>query len=277
MTGTSAVFLKINTFHPFLLAGYRLLIASVALLPLFLRDLRRSGTPFSFKRISQSIIPGVFLAVHWMSWTIAARRTYAANMGLMVNLVPLIMPFAIFAITREVIRRHELVGTLVALIGVVVLGITSANVGSETWVGDVIAFVSAIFYAVYLALARRNRTGDGIWVYVVPLYLTAGVIAMVSGLVVAPPLGQTYDARNILSLLGLIAGPTIIGHSIANHSMRILSPQLVALSQFAQVVSAGVLGFFVLSEVPPAAFYVASAFIVAGVVVVIRGGRAEAA
>jgi len=276
VTGTSAVLLKLNTIHPFLLAGYRLVIASIVLLPLFLRDLKRSGQPFTFSRISQSIVPGILLAIHWMTWTIAARRTLAANMGLLVNLLPLIMPFVIYATTREVIRRHEVLGSIIALIGIAFLGITGATVGSDTWVGDLIGLGSAVFYAVYLALARRSRAEGSIWIYVVPLYLTAGVVALAAGLLVASPLRQSYDAVGVLSLAGLIVGPTIIGHSVANHSMRVLSPQLVALSQFFQIVSAGVLGYFLLAEVPPAGFYVAVAFVIAGVVVVVRGNRAAA-
>jgi drug/metabolite transporter (DMT)-like permease len=206
-----------------------------------------------------------------MSWTIAARNTIAANANLIVNMIPLFMPLAVFALTREIPKRFEIAGTAVALVGFAVLSVPSFRGTSETLPGDALAFGSMLFLATYLALARRNRGPGSVWIYVMPLYLVAGLLCVLTSLFFTSPAEQSYSPINILTLGGIILGPTVIGHSAINQAMARLPVQLVGLSQLSQTIWAGLMGLLVFGEVPHPLFAVAAACITGGVIIIIVG------
>lgn len=276
ITSTAVIFIKANTVHPLLFASLRLLGATVILSPFFVREAHRTYGRLSLDLIRPALIPGAFLAVHMMTWIMAARTTTAANANLIVNMTPLFMPVVVFLLTREGVRAWEMVGTLIALAGLAALGVPSFQGSRETLVGDVLAFGSMLFLATYLALARRNRGPGSVWIYVTPLYFVAGLICLAVSLFFTSPAAQTWSWRNILTLLGIVVGPTIIGHTAMNHAMGRLPTQIVGLSQLSQTIWAGLMAFLIFGEVPHPLFAVAAVCIAAGVVVIVIGGRKAA-
>jgi len=95
---TAVIMIKASGEHAVLLSSYRLFIGAVALTPLFLRDLRRHRDSFRLRDLRRSVIPGLLLGAHFISWIIAARMTTATNASLIVNLVPVAMPFFLASI-----------------------------------------------------------------------------------------------------------------------------------------------------------------------------------
>ena len=104
----SVIFIKASTEHPLLIAAYRLFVASLVLTPFMLRDLKRLGQKFSFKMLRPSIIPGMTLSLHLITWIIGARMTLAAHATLIVNIVPAFIPIFLFVFSREIINRREI-------------------------------------------------------------------------------------------------------------------------------------------------------------------------
>ena len=76
-------------------------------------------------------------------------------------------------------------------------------------------------------------------------------------------------------MLALAAIPTVCGHSLLNAAMRRIRGQIVSLCNVSQFVFAGVMGYILFQEVPPAVFYAASAIVVAGVIVVVLSAPPE--
>ncbi|MFP4376258.1 MAG: DMT family transporter [Spirochaetales bacterium] len=271
IAATAVILIKVNQFHPFALAAYRLLFAVVVLSPLYLRDLRRLGLRLNWQLVRPSILPGAFLAVHFMSWNIGARNTVAANASLIVNMLPVFLPIVLLALTREKPRWYELVATAIALSGLLVLGIPSFQGSRATLLGDVVSFASMLFLACYLAFGRRNRQSPSLWLYVTPVYLVAGLLALITTVVAGVRIGTDFSTTNVLTLAGIVLGPTVLGHSAVNFGMRRLPSQLVALSQVTQPVWAGTLAYLLLDEVPHPFIAIAAVAIIAGIVITIRG------
>ena len=88
---TAIIMIKASDEHPLLIASYRLLIASIALTPLYLKEFKKSHETFHIKTIYPSIIPGILLGLHFISWVFGARMTYAVNASLIVNMVPIVI------------------------------------------------------------------------------------------------------------------------------------------------------------------------------------------
>ncbi|HEB29365.1 MAG TPA: DMT family transporter, partial [Spirochaetes bacterium] len=251
-----------STEHSLLVAAYRLFVAAFVLTPFLLRDLKKLEKKFSLKMLRPSIVPGITLSLHLITWVIGARMTLAAHSTLIVNMVPVIMPVFLFVFSREIINRREIAGTALAISGVIILGWTDFRFSREMLNGDFICFLSMILFAIYLALARKNKDHRGMFLYIVPLYFIAGLFSMAIALFFVNPV-KSYTLENILYILGLGIIPTVIGHSILNYSMKHFRGQLVSIINLSQFIFAGIMGYFLLGEVLRLNFYV-SGFLVAG-------------
>jgi len=274
-TSTSVIFIKLSHTDAVLLAGYRALFAGVVLLPLFIRAMRKYRGQNKGSLLLRSLAPGIFLAVHFAVWNIGARLTPAANSTLIINMLPIITPFLFYAMLRELINRAEIYGTLLSLAGLVVLGIADYKINARHALGDTICLASLILYAFYIVWGRKNRDASSLWLYVVPLYLTAGIATMlvwfignVSGLIEVDPL-RNNALREFWLILALVLIPTVIGHTILNYSLKHLRGQSVSIIILSQFIFGGLLGYLFLDEIPGPAFYIASVLIVIGALIVI--------
>ena len=268
---TSVIFIKASTAHPVLIAFLRLTLATLLLTPWERRDQRRYAQALAAPDAPKvhAWIPGVVLAFHFISWNYGARLTDSAQASLIVNLVPVAVPFFLWFLAQESINRREIVGTLVTLAGVVLLTINDVIVATGSARGNWVCFVSMLLFACYLALARRNRRLPSLWLYVVPVYRTA---ALTCGLVSLPLLhtGMDWDSpREWSYIFALAIIPTIVGHSLLNGAMRYFRGQVVSLTNSGQFVAAGALAWLIFGEVPTPIFYLASLIVVTGIVIVI--------
>lgn len=265
---TSAVLIRMSTTHPLVLAALRLAIAFIFLVPLFRIQARRHGSAFTKDHLRRTRLPALVLALHMISWTYGARMTAVAQSSLIVNLVPIALPFFLYWFARERINRAEVAGTVLAILGLLLLSAKDALSGGGSPTGDAVCFGSMLLFALYLALGRRNRDFPSVWLYVIPVYGQAALIC----LVVALPWMRTFEigsGREWAIMVGLAAIPTVCGHSLLNSAMRRIRGQIVSLCNSSQFLFAGVMGYLLFGEVPPTVFYAASAIVVAGVAIVV--------
>ncbi|CAN5614576.1 DMT family transporter [soil metagenome] len=279
---TSVLMLKASTSPPMVVAGMRLLIAAVVLSPAMIvqmtwpvfvhRSTKYAEIP-SLRQLARSIPGAAFLAVHFITWAMGARMTNAANASLIVNLNPIALPVLMWLINRERVNRGEVIGTSVAMIGVLALMGQGYHLRDGSLAGDLMCFGSMLLFCLYICFGRYAGRGQKLWVYLVPMYAIAGVIclsaAVVSGVGVPRP-----DFHELLRWIGLALIPTVIGHSIFNHSIKHLRGQTISTINLSQFVFAGVLAYFIFGEVPPAKLYAVAAVIAAGVLIVIRSSHA---
>ena len=269
---TAVIFIQMSEMEPVFLAGARQLVAALFLLPLFWREYRRHRGAYPWRRLSVSLLPGIVLGLHFISWIVGARMVKAANASLIVNLVPVSMPFFLYAMFRERPSRGEWGGTALAMAGMLLLAGADFSLDRQYFAGDVVCFVSMLFFCFYLALGRRSRDVPSLWLYVVPLYAVGGVFCVLLSLPFHNPLHRC-PARELWLVLGLGVVPTIVGHSILNVSMHRLPGQLVGIVNMGQFVFAGIMGYFLLRQVPAPMFYLASALLVVGSVVALHSHR----
>lgn len=265
---TAVIFIKAGSVDTVLLAALRLIIAAVILAPLFIRDLRRQTNTTLSGCLRRSMIPGILLAVHFISWIAASRMTPAANASLIVNLVPVALPVMLFILLRERLSRREIYGTIMALSGMALLTASDFKLNREYFLGDLLCLGSMLFFALYLAWARRHQGSDGPWLYIVPLYAIAGLLSLAilpaaAALGISDPL-RPLSLHDLLMILGLAVLPTVFGHSILNISMKRIRGQVVSIVNMGQFIFAAILAYFLLDEIPAASFLPASIMIVLG-------------
>ena len=265
---TSALFIRESTTDPFVLTAFRLVLASLFLAPVFLLELRRHRGGFTADHMKRTRVPALVLAIHLISWTLGARMTAVAQATLIVNLVPIALPFFLLWLVRERVNAAELAGTALAIVGLATLSVKDVLLGGGSLAGDAVCLLSMLLFALYLALGRRNRDFPSIWLYVIPVYAQASVVC----LLVALPRVHTFafgSVREWALMAALAVVPTVCGHSLLNAAMRRIRGQIVSLCNVSQFVFAGFMGYLLFGEIPRALFYVASAVVVAGVAVVV--------
>ncbi len=268
---TSVIFIKGSELPSSALAAGRLWVATVFLAPLFLRDRRWHADRFGRRELMRGLLPGFFLGIHLISWNVGARMTSAVNASLVVNMVPLATPFLLWGMTGERLNRREWGGTILGLIGIAVLTAPDVELSSDHFLGDAVCFGSMLLFAIYLVLARANRDLPSVFLYVVPLYATAAITCTLASLLLDTPTQLERPVFEAAMVIGLGLVPTVIGHSALNHAMTRFRGQVVPISNLAQPIFAGVMAFFILGEVPEAAFYLACALILGGAALALIG------
>jgi drug/metabolite transporter (DMT)-like permease len=271
---TSAVFIRMSATDPFVLTALRLLISVAMLAPVLRAEVRRHGAAFTRDHLRRTRLPALVLALHLILWTLGARMTAVAQSTLIVNLVPVALPFFLYWLARERVNRLEVAGTVLAILGFLTLSMKDALMGGGDVAGDALCLASMLLFALYLALGRRNRDFPSVWLYVIPVYGQAAVVC----LVVALPWVRTFafgSVREWALMASLAAIPTVCGHSLLNAAMRRIRGQIVSLFIANQFVFAGAMGYILFGEVPRALFYLASAIVVAGVAIVALATPAE--
>ncbi|MGF1632506.1 MAG: DMT family transporter [Phycisphaerae bacterium] len=275
---TAVLFIKAGQAPPVTVAVWRLAIAAVALSPLFFRALRANPGGFTLRHLASVVAPAAMLTLHFWSWIYGARFTTAANATLLTNLAPAVMPLALFILIREKPKQMEIVGTVVALAGVLLLTLGGLRVDGSTLFGDAVCTASMVGATFYLALARLNRHFTSVWLYIVPVYAVAALFgALLASVTSGPRILLVSDPMEWLWILGLAFIPTVVGHSSLNRSMRVMRPQVVSVFSLGQFLSAGVLGWLLFGELPAPLFYPAALLMVIGSCIVIgirrRRGR----
>ncbi len=269
---TAVIMIKKSTLPSSFVAAGRLLVAGTFLFPLFLRDLLRKRARGERWNPLRCVLPGIVLAAHFLSWVWAARETMAPNAALVVNVAPAVMPLLMWLLVKEVLNKREILGTLIALVGVAILFGMDLHLAPESFVGDAVCFGSMILFTLYLALARRHREATSLWLYIVPIYLLAGVICLCVSIPFVDP-KTLLVPREILLVIGLGLIPTVVGHTIFNSSMRNMRGQVVVLANLCQFIFVWLLSYPILLELPTWGFYPACVLVVAGALIVIRYGH----
>ena len=270
---SSFYFVRESILGPAALAAYRLMLASLVTLPLFLMGMKKAGDRFQMKMVLRSVLPGIFLGLHFITWNMGCRLTAASNATLLVNLVPVALPFALFFLAKERITRGELFGTMLAIVGMFVMAIGDYNLSREHLKGDAVCAGSMLVLAMYIAFVRRNApTFPNIWLFTVPVWIVAGITCSIFAF-----FWGEFDAKitsqDWYALAGLIIVPTILGHGTSILTLSLVRGQIMALFNLGQMIPASILAWFAYRELPHAAFFLAALFVVAGVVVALRSTK----
>lgn len=265
---TSVIFIKASAVQPATLSAVRLAVAVIALGPLFVRDVRRHTLgPRDF---AICMLPGVLLGFHFVTWIYGARLTPVVSSTLIVNLVPAVTPFLLWAAIRERLTGNEWLGTAIALSGTIALVSRDLDLSPNHFRGDAVCFASMVLFSMYLVLGRKSTRLPTVWAYVVPVYALAAVTSGLGCIGAPQPLARLSEPREILLAVGLGLVPTVLGHSALNYSMGRFRGQIVSIVNLSQPIFAGISGYALLGEVPAAMTYPACVLVLTGAVIALR-------
>ncbi len=155
--GSSFILMKIGleALSPYQVASLRLLSAGVALLPFFIKFIRK--TPLN--KIPIIILSGILgNLIPAYLFCIAETRIDSALAGILNGLVPLMSLLAGFFIFQAPIVRQQLGGIFIGLLGVVLLFVVK-GVDTGYWYYGLWIVLATICYGVNIALVHHHLKG----------------------------------------------------------------------------------------------------------------------
>jgi len=266
---SSFIFVRESHLGASALAAYRLFLAAFVTFPLFFVALTRRGSEVPRGQYWHCVAPGVMFGLHLIGWNMGCRLTSASNATLLVNLVPVVLPFLLVFFVGERVTKREIWGTVVAFAGTVVVGLSDYHFSPDHLLGDGICFAAMLVLAVYIALVRKSASSfPSTWLFTTPVWLVAGMVCMTSA-VLTGEYKATVSGSEWVPIAGLVLVPTLLGHGLSMLALRSVRGQIVALFSLGQCIPAAIMAWFIYKEVPHLAFYIAAFFIMAGVAVVV--------
>jgi len=245
--------------------------AATAVLAPFAVHRRSDLAGLRWRDLRGTVFAGVMLAVHFAAWVGALKLTTVAA-ATALTCTQLVWVVAIDRLRGVRPGRRVVVGCTVASVGVLVVSGVDFTVSSRALLGDLLAIVGGLGAALYLVAgegARRRLTTTHYTTLcygVCALVLAAGCVATGASFV-------GYDARVWLLLASVTVCAQLLGHSVLNHLLVVMSPTVISLLLLLEVPAAALLAAAFLGQAPPVGVYLGLGLVVAGLVVVVRSRR----
>ncbi len=269
----SAIFIRLADAPGVVVAAYRMVLASLILLPWTLRALKR--TPLTRQNAGYAVLAGLLLGVHFATWISSLSYTSVAASTSLGTTTPVWVAIASWLVLGFAPSFTTLLGMLVAILGGALIGFGGgvAQASSAPLTGNVLALIGAAAAAAYLLLGRaaQNR-GLGLQAYIGVAYGVAALSLVPLPLV----MGLSYSAYSPATffwilLLALI--PQLIGHTAYNYSVKHLDPAVVATVILLEPIGASILALIFFTEVPPLPTLVGALVLLVGVAITARNSR----
>ena len=269
----SAIFIRLADAPGVVVAAYRMLLASLALLPWTVRALRK--TPLSRKNVGYAVCAGLLLGLHFATWISSLSYTTVAASTSLGTTTPIWVALSSWVFLGLAPPFSAMLGMLVAVLGGALIGFGGAvgEASSAPLLGNILALVGAVAAAAYLLLGRSaQRRGLSLQAYI-------GVAYGVAALSLLPlPLflgyrytGYSAESYGWILLLALI--PQLIGHTSYNYAVKHLNPTVVATVILLEPIGASLLALVLFTEIPPLLTLFGALTLLVGVAITTRNSR----
>jgi drug/metabolite transporter (DMT)-like permease len=269
---TAAVFIRMAQSEgvPSLsIAAWRLIFASMVLLPYAWATRRDEIRDLSRREIGLLITAGVFLGLHFACWIASLGLTSVASSVVLVSMGPVFVGLGSWIFLRERPSLLMAAGILMAAAGSIVISWGDLGQGQDQLLGDLLALTGAVMMAGYLMIGRKVRAGRSLATYIAIVYGTAMVTLVLLVIVTGQPMfGFSPAAYGWLLALALV--PQLIGHSTLNWALRHLSATYVSIITLSEPVGSGILAYLILGEAVTLATAVGGVLVLLGIYVASR-------
>lgn len=260
-------------------AAWRLIFASMILLPYAWATRRDEIRDLSGKEWALLVVSGLFLGLHFATWIASLGYTSVASSVVLVSMGPVFVGLGSWLILREQPSALLVVGIILAVIGSVVISWGDLGQGRNQLLGDLLALAGAVFVAGYLMIGYRVRARRSLTTYIALVYGVAMVTLVIIVLIARQPMFG-YSSNAYGWVLALALGPQIVGHSTLNWALRYLSATFVAIVTLAEPIGSGILAYVLLDEAIAWSTAIGGAMVLVGIYIASRaelGSRAAAA
>lgn len=146
----------LGTFTPIEILVYRFFLAYILMFAVYPRFHRPESLKSELKLVLAGLTGG---SVYFLAENFALDYSLASNVSLLVSTAPILTAIAAnFALKDEPLTKRAIVGALIAFVGVAFVVFNGKFVLRLNPVGDLLALVSSLSWAVYSIVVRKTET-----------------------------------------------------------------------------------------------------------------------
>ncbi len=242
---TAAIFIKLCDAPALIIATYRMVFASLILLPYALY--KKTGRAWGRKEIGWLIVSGLFLSLHFMFWIGSLKYTSVASSVVLVTTYPIFVGIGSRLFLKERMGLYLIFGIMLSVLGSGLISYGDMAISREALMGDGLALLGAVTASGYFLVGRKMRKSQDLLSYIFPVYSTAGFLLVIFSLLSQKNFfGYSWTTYLFLFLLALV--PQLIGHTTINWALKYLPASMVALTYLGEPVGSTLLAYFILNE-----------------------------
>jgi drug/metabolite transporter (DMT)-like permease len=245
---------------------YRLLISTILLTPLYLRQ-QKQLAPIEKNYLLFPILAGLFTAFDFAFWNSSLKYTTAANATLLGNTAPLWVALIALFIFREKLRGVFWCGLVVALTGAALVMGSDFLRHPTLGIGDLMASAAAVFYAAYQLTTQRGRKYIDPFRYIWLVGVSATIGMFIINIVMGNPF-TGYPAQTWIIFFATAIVSQMIGYLAITYALGHLPASIVSPTLIGQPILTTLLAIPLLGEIPNAIQWIGGAIALAGIYIV---------
>ncbi|MEJ7635789.1 DMT family transporter [Aeromicrobium sp.] len=255
---------------PALAIGFwRNALGTIAIVPFAAGSARQELGALGRPEWRATVFAGLMLALHFGTWITALNMTSVAAATAMVSM-QVVFVVVIDRLRGEATPRSVVGGMSLAVVGVLVITGVDFSLSARALTGDLLALVGGLTAALYLMAGSRVRERVSTTSYTFACYGICAA-ALATACLVAQVEMVGFTGRTWLAIVTVTICAQLLGHSVLNHLLAVMSPGLISLLLLLEVPGAALLAGIFLDQTPPLGVYLGLALILAGLVVVVLG------
>jgi drug/metabolite transporter (DMT)-like permease len=259
MAGTDAPALTIAFWRNALAAGVLVPVAAVSR--------RAEVAAISARELALVTVAGAALALHFATWVSSLKMTSVASAtALVCTQVGWVV--LIGRMRGRRVGRAVLFGLAMSFAGVLVVSGVDVTISGRALRGDALALAGGLFAAVYTVLGASARRSLTTTTYTTLCYGTCGLLLLPAALLADQPLAG-FSPRTWWGIVAVTVAAQLLGHSVFNHLLAVVSPTVVSLVLLLEVPGAALLAAVFLGDTPPLGVYLGLLLVLTGLAVVV--------
>ncbi|MDF2949824.1 MAG: hypothetical protein K0R07_1866, partial [Sedimentibacter sp.] len=249
-TSLSSIIIRFSDAPALVISAYRMLFTTLMLLiPVILKS-RTEFKNITKKEYILCVASGIFLALHFATWITSIKMTTVANSTILVSCSPIFVALANYFITKEKLGRKMAIGISLSLAGTIIIAMgSSRETASNLMLGNILAFLGAMFVAGYLVIGGIARKNLSAGVYVFIVYSVSTVVLFVMCIASGTPV-YPYAPKEFLLFSALAFFCSILGHTVYNYMVKYVSSTMISVSTLSEPIFASILALLIFNEIP---------------------------
>jgi drug/metabolite transporter (DMT)-like permease len=233
---------------PDMIGFWRLTVAALCILPLVYRNKSLQDTWQNARaRLPIIGLSASFFFLHLWTFVFAAQNTLISHCMIIFATNPLWTALGARVFFHERFTKRMLLAYTFGMTGLVLLVRQSVKFEIGLLPGDLMALLSAIFFAGFLLAGKKAREHTLNLPYSFFLYLITGLLFALSGAVRGVDFIH-WPAHTWIAIAGTILLPTFLGHALFTWLMKFMNVNLMTCGKLMEPVLAALVAAYFFGE-----------------------------
>jgi drug/metabolite transporter (DMT)-like permease len=242
---TGSIFIKLCDAPALIIAAYRLVLASLMLIPY--AGYKKTWRGWGRIEMGWLILSGLLLSLHFAFWITSLKYTSVASSVVLVSTHPIFVGIGARLFLRERLGLNLILGIILSVLGSGLISYGDMTLSKEALMGDGLALVGAMTASGYFIVGRKMRRNQDLLSYIFPVYSTAGLALVLFSLLFQKPFfGYPTTTYLFMFLLALV--PQLIGHTTFNWALKYFPASMVSITILGEPIGSTILAYLILGE-----------------------------